>query len=253
MDHVTRTLVEQKLRGRTEPPRGTRFARPPEKSFDSVEEEKLIKRFPRLKMDSKSLRAERIIRIAYNKIRRSKDLWAHQTGYDIYRTKQGWRAMFMFKLLGEKLIQQNIDPALYVKVMARYGKYKGSKYMPHPTWLAKDKTIEVFRWVYRKERRSYELHLDWKKELNGWSELDIYASIRDSGRMLRQVIEGRGLGENEAVMMLWEELSPWFIAAYALKNRNGWKDFRKCMQFLGKRAHVRHIAYKAFRKSFSEK
>jgi hypothetical protein len=63
-------------------------------------------------------------------------------------------------------------------------------------------------------------------------------------------MEGMKIGEDEAMVMLHKELSPWFMAVHALKNRDGWKDFRECLHFLGRHRHVRHIAYKAYRKSF---
>lgn len=207
------------------------------------------KRFPRLQMDHKSASAERILRLTYNKMRKSRGIEFHSFNYDIYKTKQGWRAKLAFMFLGEKLVLQNIDPALYIKVMCRYGKYKNARFMPHPTWLGRDKTIKTFKWLYRKERKSYELHLDWKKALDGWSDLDIYSSIRDSASMMKAAVEKLGVRKNEALKMLQEELSPWYRAVYAMKNKNGWQDFRKCLYFLGRHKHVRHLAYKAFRKN----
>lgn len=208
------------------------------------------KRFPRLRLDSKALSAERILRLTYNKMRKSRNVSFYNFKYDVYSTKQGWRAKLAFMFLGEKLVKLNVDPALYIKVMCRYGKYKNSKYMPHPTWLQKDKTIKTFAWLYRKERKSYELKLDWKKALDGWSDLDIYSSIRDSAEMMNTAVDKMGIGRDEAFMMLRKELSPWFLAVHAMKNTNGWGDFRKCLYFLGRHGHVRHIAYKAYRKSF---
>lgn len=208
------------------------------------------KRFPRLVMDAKSVSAERILHITYNKMRKSRGIRFQNFKYDIYKTKQGWRAKLAFIFLGEKLILQNIDPALYIKVMCRYGKYKNSKYMPHPTWLRKDKTIKTFKWLYRKERKSYDLHLDWKKAIDGWSDLDIYSSIRDSAELLNTAVEKMQIGKEEAFMVLRKELSPWFMAVHALKDKDGWKDFRNCLTFLGRHGHVRHIAYKAYRKTF---
>lgn len=209
------------------------------------------KRFPRLEIDKKSLHAERILHLTYNKMRKSRgSLKFHNFHYDVYETKRGWSAKLAFLFLAEKLVRLNIDPALYVKVMCRYGKFKDAKFLPSPVWLQKDKAIQIFAWVYRKERKSYELHLDWKKELDGWSDLDIYASIRDSAGLLRQATEGMKIGTDEAFMMLRKELSPWFLAVHALKDKEGWKDFRRCLEFLGKHSGVRHIAYRAYRKSF---
>src|SRR5579885_3619217 len=98
------------------------------------------KRFPRLVLDSKSLTADRILRLTFNKMAKSKNINLRHFSYDVYKTKQGWRAKLAFMFLGEKLVKSNIDPALYIKVMCRYGKYKSARFMPHPTWFAKDKT-----------------------------------------------------------------------------------------------------------------
>jgi len=208
------------------------------------------KRFPRLDLDSKVFSIERILRLTYNKMRKSRgSLKFHNFHYDVYATKRGWKAKLSFLFLGEKLIQKNIDPSLYIKVMCRYGKFKEASFLPSPVWLMKDSTIEKFMWVYRRERRSYVLRTDWKKELDGWSDLDIYSSIRASTGMVEQAMNGQGWKAEETIRMLWEELSPWFIAVHALKNPKTWKAFRRCLEILGKHGHARHIAYKAYRKS----
>lgn len=207
-----------------------------------------INRFPRLELDHKTKIVERILRITYNKMRKSKDTHFQAFNWDIYKTKQGWRAKLAFIFLAEKLIRKNIDPALYIKVMSRYGQYKTMKILPHPTWLRKSKTIEKFMWVYRKERKSYDLHLDWKKELNGWSDLDIYSAIRDSGGLVQQAMQGMKIGKDEAMMMLYKDLSPWYIAIHSLQSR----DLRRCLKLINARQHVRHIAEKALKRSFQQ-
>lgn len=208
-----------------------------------------VKRFPRFEISGKVRWCERILHVTYNKTAKGKFFKLRNFNYDIYKTKQGWIAKLRFIQLAEKLLAQNIDPALYIKVMARFGPFKNLRYMPHPTWLAKDKNIKKFKWFYRTERKSYPLKLDWKKALDGWSDLDIYAAIRDSAMMLNLAVEKTGVGIEEAFMMLRKDISPWFLAIHAQK-ASDWKDFLRCLEFFGHHAHVRHIAFKAYRKTF---
>jgi hypothetical protein len=171
--------------------------------------------------------------------------------YDIYKTKQGWRAKLKFMLLAEKLVQQNIDPALYIKIMCRYGKFRSLKWMPHPTWLEKNKTIETFKWVYRSQKRSYGLHLDFKKAISGWSDIDIYNAIRDSAGMMRTAMETTGLSVAELMTTpLGVEMSPWFNAIHTLMSREC-KDFKKCYRLLNRNRYARRTAQLAYRRSFS--
>jgi len=213
------------------------------------------KRFPRLELDRATRIAEKIIRIAFNKMARSRNLRYRNFNYDVYKTKAGWKVKLKFILLAEKLIQQNIDPALYIKVMCRYGKFKNVEWMPHPTWFSKDSTIEKFLWVYRKERKHYILDIDWKKELDGWSDLDIYSSIRDSGGIIKRVVEGQKIKTDEAIYAFAKELSPWFLAVYSKKHKksfwNRWfEDYCKCSRFLNRHRHIWHVAKKALKRSF---
>lgn len=196
-------------------------------------------------------RVEGIIHAAFNKTARGKFFKLRNYNYDIYKTKQGWLAKLRFIQLAEKLLDQNIDPALYIKVMARFGPYKNLRYMPHPTWLAKDKNIKKFKWFYRTERKSYPLKLDWKKALDGWSDLDIYAAIRDSSEMLNLAVEKTGMGIEEAFMMLRKDISPWFLAIH-VKKSGEWRDFLRCMDFFSRPIHtrVRKIAFKAYERTF---
>jgi hypothetical protein len=214
---------------------------------------KSIKRFPRLEVSSKMKWVEGILHTTYNRTARGKNFKLRNFNYDIYNTKQGWRAQLRFLQLAEKLIAHNINPALYIKVMARFGPFKNLRYMPHPTWLAKDKNIRNFKWFYRTERKSYPLKLDWKKALDGWSDLDIYAAIRDSAEMLNFAVLKTGMGIEEAFMMLRKEISPWFLAVHVRKSSD-WKDFLRCLEFFGRPRHggVRKIAYKAYQRTFKQ-
>lgn len=212
---------------------------------------KKVRRFPRLpELQGKVRHAEKILRLVYNRLYASRRIRLNNFNYDVYRTnRQAGKDKIAFTDLAFKLVKRNIDAALYLKILCRYGKYKNSTYMPRPAWLVKDKTIEQFAWLYRKERKSYDLHLDFKKAISGWSDLDIYSSIRDSGEMFASATK-QGLTETEALLAIRQELSPWFIAVHTLKT-DSQKDFRKCLEFLRRHQPVRRLAFKAYKRCFN--
>jgi len=207
------------------------------------------RRFPRLDVPLELRHYERILRSVYNElaIRRDKRKMFFQ--FDVYRTKRAGRAAIAFLDLAKLLKNHNIDPGLYLKIMCRYGKYKESTWMPSPVWLAKKSTLENFKWVYRREERSYPLHLQFKKEISGWSIFDIYASVRDSASMYRDAVEKVGLHPDMATVMLKKDLSPWFMATSLLISKDS-KDFLECLDLLRKNKKLKKLVFKAYKKSF---
>jgi hypothetical protein len=185
---------------------------------------KTMQRFPRMKGITPKVRLiERLLHQTYNTLAKGRN--AHLRGnlsrnparmhhYDLYRTKQGKRAPFNFLVLGIELADRNIDPSLYLKVMSQYGQWSRSRYLPHPTWLASDKALEIFEWKYQRERKKYELESDWKRALRGHHEEDIVKAVYSSANMIQLAMETFQMGEAETVLMLKDELSPWFLAGY---------------------------------------
>lgn len=203
-----------------------------------------IRRFVRLDIPKELRHYERILRHTYNILATKRDRKKQFYRYDIYKTKQASRAAIKFLELAKELKNHNIDPALYLKIMSRYGRYREARWMPSPTWLARKKSVEDFKWVIRKERRSYDLRLDYKHEIDGWSVFDIYAAIRDSSSMFRDAVDKAGLHPDQATVMLKKDLSPWFMATSLLVSKDG-KDFLRCLDLLRRDKHLKKQAIKA--------
>lgn len=188
-------------------------------------------RFPRLNfVDKKVQFVERMIHRQFLKTAKRKNFQLRNFDYDVYKGKSGWRAKYAFLTLAKKLIDKNIDPGFYIKIMSRFGKLKHARYMPNPVWLSKDKTLEQFEWFHRSERKCFPHHLDFKKAISGWSDLDIYAGIRDSAHMVRNVSEGNAVSIEQAFLLLLPELNPWFVEAY-IATAKGFRDVRKIREF----------------------
>jgi len=209
---------------------------------------KIPRRFPRLDVPQELNHYMRIIRTTYNMLATRKDPQKRRFGYDIYKTKLAGRASIAFLDLARQLKDYNIDPSLYLKIMSRYGRFKNATYMPRPTVLAKKSWIENFKWVYRREKKHYDLKLDFKREISGWSVFDVYASIRDSASMLKDAIEKVGLHPDQAIVMLKKDLSPWFMAT-SLLVADDRKDFLLCLDLLRKDRRLKKLAIKAYKKS----
>lgn len=153
----------------------------------------------------------------------------HRYFYDLYRTKQGRRAPIMFLVLAVELVKMQIDPSLYLKIMAQYGAYAHLRYLPHPTWLASEKALEIFEWKYPRERKKYELTSDWKRALRGHNVEDIYQLVGDSANKVKLMMEAypKVLTEPSAVLMMHQDLSPWFLAAYLPLRKQYAKPLRR--------------------------
>lgn len=202
------------------------------------------RRFPRILVPDRLKARLRILRLTYNLLmkRKRRYLWH----YDVFTTpKLAGRNLIAFVDLAAILREGNIDPSLYLKIMCRYGRFKDAPYLPSPVWLSKRPTVEKFRWIYRRQRRSYGLHLQFKKEISGWSDLDIYASIRDSSNMFRDATEKLGLAPDEATVLLRKDLSPWYLAVSLLRAPDR-KDFIQCLDLLRRDKQLQRLAFKAF-------
>jgi len=172
---------------------------------------KLILRFPRLNLTQFDILAAKIIHRTYNEIVRER---MHYEGYDIYRTRIGISAPAKFAILGQMLVKKKINPDIYIKVMSRYGKFRDTKYLPHPIQLCSEKAFLAFQWLHKKERKKYEFEEDWKKAIRAGNDEDIYEALKKSSLMVQDVRKNFNLRIAEAVMFLKAEISPWYWAWY---------------------------------------
>lgn len=170
---------------------------------------KRIPRFPRLDLSKQDIHAQSILHATYNSLARDR---THYEGYDLYRTRVGFFAPIKFAMLGQILIKQKIDPAIYLKVMCRYGAYRDTRYLPHPSFLCSEKALEIYEWLHKSERKKYEFKEDWQKSIRAGKDEDIYYSLKNSALMVKDVRNNFSLKIIEAVMMLKSEISPWYWA-----------------------------------------
>lgn len=206
------------------------------------------KRFPRFDVVPKVKYTERLLRATYNKLARAKNFSLRNFNYDIYKVKRGWKYKIDMMHLAIDLVNANINPIMFMKIMSRFGRYKSTLFMPTPTWLSNPAQLKRFEWFYRSEKKSYPLRLEFKKAMSGWSDLDVYSSVRDSARMVKQVMDAKSWSADTAVMVLWPDLSPWFLEAYARRS-GAFADFFKVNAFTRIHRHVRDIARQALRRS----
>lgn len=185
-------------------------------------ESQLIKRWPRIAGITPKVRlTERMLWLTYNAMakRRTPNSRGQYFKYDLYKTKKGVRASFNFLLLAKQLVKREIDPALYLKVMGQYGPYLRATYMPHPTWLSSKAALKIYKWKLKSERRKYEREQDWRRALAGSRESDIWKQVRHCRRQVEMAAKTFNLAEDTAVIMLREELSPWYIATHLVTHR----------------------------------
>lgn len=188
--------------------------------------------------------AENILRVTYNREAETRSMGKRNINFDVYKTKTGDSAKIAFQKLAVRLLRRKvkINPAVYVKVMSKYGKFESASFMPPPGWLAKRSTVSIFsEWLYKRRRNYYELESDWKASIASWSDKEILGAVEDSLLMVKQVMEGQSMPFAVAVHSLWPELTPWFRAAYV---RLYDTDSHRAMKFLSKH---RETAKKAAR------
>ncbi len=176
-------------------------------------------RFPRIKL-TKSIRVtERILHYTFNQMSKAKNPRKMKyVRFDIYKTKNGKTAPQTFLLLACMLLEKKIDPAVYIKILCKYGKYRNSKWMPHPTWIGSQKALEVFEWLYRKERKKYIRNDNWRNNLDS-GKIDfakIGKVIRLEARRVLDTMKTQNVSLLTATSMLWWHLNPWYISAASL-------------------------------------
>lgn len=178
-------------------------------------------RFPRIRITSEIRLVERILHHTYNKLARARDI--NKAGYrnyqyDIYKTKFGSRAPIIFLMLAQTLVEKDIDPAIYIKVLSQYGKYGRSNYMPHPTWLGSQKALEVFSWMYKDRKKRYERKKDWRKFLDdrNLSAKHIRKEIRAEARRIKEIRRAHRVDFLPAILMIFTELNSWYLGAAML-------------------------------------
>lgn len=181
---------------------------------------RMIRRFPRMEGVTPKVRlAERLLWNAYNRLAVKRNPWLGRHSFNVYETKAGIRAPFNFLRLGRELVKLKIDPSFYMKVVCGYGRWADAKYLPHPTWISSPKALEVFEWRHKSERKKYERETDWKHALTGRHPDHIRIQIRSGRDMVAMAADTFRMDEATAVVMLREELSPWYLAVYLVTHR----------------------------------
>lgn len=196
---------------------------------------KSSQRFPRWNLTQSEKLVIAILRLTYNRMARARDDRKRYWNWDIYRMKNiRGKAMRAFMLLAPVLIEKHIDPSLYVKVLCRYGMYRHKRTMPHPTFLASPKALEIFNWLVKRNRELYGLRGDWKKNLDrGWTPEDIYASVKSAMRIFKEAKKQLGVPSSQVFLAVFKDLSPAFTAAY-VKLSPEWKSFIRHLRLYGR-------------------
>lgn len=221
------------------------------------------KRFPRLATPKPTLRSiAQLLRITYNRIARTKSFSLSRIRYDIYRTKRGENAEHDFLILADRLAQEPhyIDPALYLNILCRYGKFGSGKFMPPTKWLCSDKAREIFDWKLKTEKEKFPRNRDWKRSLKLTRLVNtdlICSSIKNSWKTVKLQQQAFGMGVVEAVILQAKAVSPWFLAVcvpflkagglQALEDRER-NSVRKRILYLTKHKTAFHMACSTYQK-----
>lgn len=231
-------------------------------TIPGTEKSKHMKRFPRLELDRDMKLAEKILRITYNSIAGDRIHWNE---YDLYKTKLGLMAPVKFSLLGQILVEKKIDPALYLKVLCKYGVYSRSRYLPHVNFLASEEALKVYEWVHQSLLKKYPSKKDFKEATSRTTDKQIYHLVRNSALMVKDVRKSYNLKIVEASVFLKTEISPWYWAwvissvkrelaeellewlVYEEKDLK--KKIMRCTKFYVENIHVWREAKRIIRKS----
>lgn len=221
------------------------------------------KRFSRLATPKPTLRSiAQLLRITYNRIARARSFGRSRGHYDIYRTKRGENAEHHFLLLADRLAQEShyIDPALYLNILCRYGKFGSRKFMPPTGWLCSDKARDIFDWLLKKEREKFPRSEDWRKNLKQHSLVSmkrLRSSIKSSWKTVKLQQRAFGMGVAEATILQARALSPWFLAIcvpflkagglQALEDRER-NSVKKRILYLTRNKMAFHVACSTYRK-----
>jgi len=168
-----------------------------------------VQRFPRLRLSQKAKLAEQVLHHTFNQLARTR---FKPPFWDLYKTKQGRTARAKFFCLAQELVSRKIDPAIYLRVLCKYGKFENTPYLPPPSWLASEKALETFAWMLKRETRRFPQG-QWRSASKGWSSKQALESVQNGIAQVRVVRKAFGLKSHEAILLLQKELSPWFLAA----------------------------------------
>lgn len=196
-----------------------------------------VRRFPRYLFSSRDKLAERIIWTTYNNMARARNMDKRVYQLDVYKTRAGKDAKLKFLLLGQRLVKAGIDPALFIKVLCSYGKFKDARYMPLPGFFAGEKAWEIFQWKLGNQMRKYGK--DLKQNLGAESDEQVLQEIRNGADSFNLCADRWENIPHPNVIMadVKPEVSPWFIAAY-IKHRKGWAAVRECLEFFKRHRHI---------------
>lgn len=211
-----------------------------------------IQRFPRWNLTKEEKLVWALLRVTFNRMAmlRSVSKREMKGGWDVYNTKIGLRAKYAFLMLTPQLIEREIDPSLYIKVMCKYGQFKRSQTMPHPIFLASQKALDIFAWKVKSERKTYGLKEEWKKSLEGeLTSGEIYAAVKSGARIFKEARRQLGVTSSQTFLAIFKDLSPAFTAAY-VKESKSWKPLLYYLRLYRSDRKLRIAAKRAIRSEF---
>lgn len=208
-----------------------------------------IQRFPRWELTKEEKLVWELLRYKYNQLARRRDV-RKGNRWDIYAMKVGLRAKYAFLLLTPHLVEQDIDPGLFIKVMCQYGHFKRSTTMPHPIFLASPKAMEVFTWLVKKDRELYGLKTEWDQNLEGrLTRGQTYAAVKSGARIFKEARKQLGVNSSQTFLAIFKDLSPAFVAAY-LRESKAWRPVLECLTVYRKKKELWISARRAIRSEF---
>jgi len=218
-------------------------------------------RFPRLETSHRDLaRIESLLRVTYNKLAKDRAFSKKTYAYDIYRTKRADDAKRNFILLADTLFKEKVDPSLYLKILAKYGKFGNKGLMPPFGWLSSRKALGVFRWMLVSQGKMFHKKSEFRFHLNDSEKENsrrIGRSIRRSKDFVQEAMKTWDLDLETAVFWEIDRLSPWFLAVCVPFFKNGGPELfegdskivlQKCIKHLVRDKHSFAEAMEAYGK-----
>jgi hypothetical protein len=177
--------------------------------------------FPRLERDGRVQAIAQILRVTYNHIVRERNLKLAKRGrgllqgYDIRKFDP--LAEWNFYKLAVRLNEQGVDPALYIKVLSNYGRFRHTRYLPRPAFFCGQKGMDIYKWLMPKIRDQFPGQLESMD--NSLVEKDNISSTRIALEILASLKIIRDVQKTHPRILVCDILysqnallSPWAIA-----------------------------------------
>ena len=175
-----------------------------------------------MKSETDVSNTESILRITWNALTKQKSFSKSSYNYDVYQTKRGDEVRKQFIVLAGLLVERNIDPSTYLKILSSYGGFGTHRRMPPPSWLIKDKAFEVFEWLSKKEKSKYPKEEDWEGRLHVNGNQTSLETICKEVKTSCALLVAFNMADVEtSIFSNYKGLSLWFLAACPTFLRNG--------------------------------